>query len=199
MELDELHVRHPRAGVPRQAHAVAGGNRRIGGVAEHLAGAAGGQQHGARAHVTHDRRRAGVRHEAGADADAVLDDQLNGLRVIEDLEPAGRAGLDPQGAAQLAAGRVGGVQHAANRVRRFAGERDLAAARRGRSARPSPPARARSGDLRRPARGPRRPRTARRRRPWCRRSAGRDDRRGPRPRRCRPARSRCCSPSGRPS
>ena len=50
----------------------------------------------------------------------------NRPRVIEHLEAAGRAGLDPQRAPQLAAGRVGGVQHPANRVRRFAGERDLA-------------------------------------------------------------------------
>ena len=44
MELDELEIRHARAGLERHRHAVAGRDRRIGGLAKHLPGAAGGEQ-----------------------------------------------------------------------------------------------------------------------------------------------------------
>ena len=43
MELHELHVPHHRAGPVGHGLAVAGGHQRVGGVGEHLAGAAAGQ------------------------------------------------------------------------------------------------------------------------------------------------------------
>ena len=52
MKLDELEIGDAGAGVVRQRDAVAGRHRRIGRLAEDLAGAAGGQQHGWRRRQT---------------------------------------------------------------------------------------------------------------------------------------------------
>ena len=51
MELHELEIADRRPGRPRQRHAVAGGDRGIGRLAEDAAGAAGGQQRSRGAHL----------------------------------------------------------------------------------------------------------------------------------------------------
>ena len=83
MELHELEVRDARACALRHRHAVAGRHRRVGRLAEDLPGAAGREQDRARRARTAMRRRPSCRNR-DADAAAVLDDQLDGPRVIVD-------------------------------------------------------------------------------------------------------------------
>ncbi len=122
MELDELEVRDARARKPREHHAVAGGNRRIGGFTKHLARAAGGQQHRSRMDLV----RHVVGDEPGADAAAALDDQPDRAGVL--LDPHARLFRHPlpQRAADLAAGGVGQMQHAPAAMRAFTPERQRA-------------------------------------------------------------------------
>ena len=119
-------------------------------------------------------------------------------RVVEHADARMRRDPLPQHAADLAAGGVARVQHAAHAVRGLAAERRAARRRRDRRPRPSRSARARSAALRGRARRRPRRRTARRRRPSCRARAAPASRRRRSPRRCRPARSRCCSRADRP-
>ena len=80
MKLDELEIGDARPGAVRQRDAVAGRDRRIGRLAEHLPGAAGREQHApARA-----RRRSAPSslQKPRADAAAVLDDEADDPRVI---------------------------------------------------------------------------------------------------------------------
>ena len=119
--------------------------------------------------------------------------QLGDERVIDGLDRRQRADALPERAADLAAGRVAGMQDAPHAVRRLAAERRPPVARRDRTARPSRSARGRSAGRPRRARGPPPRRTGRRRRGSCPRRAAPGCRRRRSPRRCRPARSRCCS------
>ena len=189
MELDELEVGDARARKPRQHHAVAGGNRRIGGFTKHLARAAGGQQHRSRMDL--------VRHvvggEPGADAAAALDDQPDRAGVLLDRA---RAIVPPP--APTTRGRSRGRWRRPNAARagghaRLHARAPARPSRLDRTARPTQSVHARSARRLQPARE----RPPRRRvhhpRPWCRRRVARACRRGQPRRQCRPAHSRCCS------
>ena len=122
MELHEFQVGHLRARVPRQRHAVAGGDRGVGGVAKHLAGAAGGEQDGRR----FDLLGAARTLEAGAGASAVANDERCGARVALDRHLRLIGDSLPQAPPDLTPGRIMGVQHAAYLVRRLFRQRERA-------------------------------------------------------------------------
>ena len=197
MELHELEVGHARAGLERHRDAVAGGDRRVRRLAKHLAGAAGREQRarGADRRCTSPSRSTNV----APDARAVVD--------VAATAPAHRrarctrgcaATLLPQHAADLAAGGVARVQHAAHAVRGLAAERraPVRVAIEGRAPLDQLAHVARTvvhehvdrlGHAQAVAGGD-----------ACRARAAPANRRARPPRRCRPARSRCCSRADRP-
>ena len=61
-----------------------------------------------------------------ADGAAVLDQDRGGARVLDGMDAPVRRGAGPQGPADRPPGGVARVQHAADAVRRLAGQRDLA-------------------------------------------------------------------------
>ena len=190
MELHELEVAHRRPGRPRQRHAVAGGDRRIGRLAEDAAGAAGGQQRRRGAHLGEPavagrsaRRRSAPPSTVRATARAPGTMRHAG---------AGRRAL-PQHPADLAAGGVAGVKHPAHAVRALAAEREGAAGVAIERRAPLGEFGDQAAGPPRRARGRLRADTGRRRRPSCRRRGATASRRRRRRRRCRPGRTRCCS------
>ena len=104
----------------------------------------------------------------------------------------------PQRAADLAAGRVARVQHAARAVRPLDRQRRLAVGVAVERARPTRSARARSAGPSSTSTSTAAGRTARRRRRACRPRAAPASRRRRRRPRCRPARSRYCPRAARP-
>ncbi len=92
----------------------------VGGLAEHLAGTAGGQQCGAGAHLMAAPVGVEVAHAA---REAGIDDDLGDERVIDGVDRRQRADAIPEHAADLAAGRVACMQDAADAVRGLAAER----------------------------------------------------------------------------
>ena len=197
MELHELEIAHLRAAPVRHREAVAGRDGGVRRLAEHASGAARREQHGARArHARRDRRRTrsarpGTRRPPMS---SVVASASCSTRT-----PAAAADPAPQRAGNLAARDVARVQHAPDAVRAFARERGLAI--RVPIERHAP-----LDQLAHVARAfvdeqidGRRDRTAPRRRQACRPGAVRVSRRDRWQRRCRPARTRCCSRRDRPS
>ena len=129
MELDELQVGDLRAGPQRERHAVAGGDRGVGGGGEDLAHAAGGEDHRGgvdRADAVVLALAHDVQGDAGRTAFGVRQ-QVQDERVLDGAQ-GGRADRLDQGAGDLGAGRVAArVGDAAAVVAALAGERDLAA------------------------------------------------------------------------
>ena len=202
VELHELQVGDLGPGPQRQAHAVAGGHRGVGGGVEDLAHAAGGQHDRlgvdradavARA-LAHD-----VQRDAGDAAVGVLE-QVQDQGVVDDLDLAdGVLQRRDQGAGYLLAGGVAaGVRDAVGQVAALAGERDRAVlvlvelraqgdqAAHGRRALGRP-------GCGRPPRRRRRPRP-----PGCRSCGPRGCRRRRARRRCRPAPSGWSRPGAVP-
>ena len=124
----------------RHRDAVAGRDRRVRRLAKDLAGAAGRQQ-----------RRAGPDVRGAPSGIEVVGRRRRARRRSADRRSPARArrrgcadardARCPQHAADLAAGGVAGVQHAADAVRRLAAERRLAVRARDRTPRPSRSAR----------------------------------------------------------
>ena len=119
MELHELEVGDAGAGAIRERDAVAGRNRRIGRLAEHLSGSAGGQQRGAGTKLPAHTALIEKGHPRHA---AVLDQQFGDQRVMDGVDRREPADALPERPADLAAGRIAGVQHAPHAVRRLASE-----------------------------------------------------------------------------
>src|SRR4051812_30343974 len=117
MKLDELEISDARAGVKPESDAVAGGHAGIGRVAKDLTGAARREQRRLRASIA---RKAELIVEAHADAAALLDQELRHERMIRRLDRLEFADAGPEDARDLAAGRVAGVEHAADAVGRLA-------------------------------------------------------------------------------
>ena len=189
MELDELEIGNPGTGMIRERDAIAGGHRGVGRLAEHLARPAGGEQRGAGAELL---TLPGSIEECHSRDRAVFDEQLGDQRVMNGLDRRQTADALPERAADLAPGRVAGMQHAPDAVRRFPSERRASGSHRDRNARPTRAARARSPDPLRQARARPARRTTRRRHESCRRRAAPGCLRRRLRRRCRPARSRYC-------
>src|SRR5271166_2149416 len=125
MELYKLHVADLGAGAMRHGHAVAGGDRRIGGVAVHLAEPPGSQQHGTGADFV---RLPRFIEYANAGHAAVTQHQFGGELELVEADVLLRRSFQVQRAPDLAAGRISmSVQHSATAVRSLAGESDLGA------------------------------------------------------------------------
>ena len=129
VELDELQVGDLRPGPQRQRHAVAGGDRGVGGGGEDLAHAAGGEDDRGgpdRADavvlaLAHDVERDPRRTAFG------VGEQVQDERVLDGVQ-GGLADRLDQGPGDLGAGRVAArVGDAAAVVAALAGERDVAA------------------------------------------------------------------------
>src|SRR5207247_10506917 len=121
MELHDLEVRQPRARVPRECDAVAGCHTRIGGFAEQLSGAARREERGLRADLV--RRAGSIEKPRAADA-ATVDEKAGDERVIDRFDRRPRRDALPENAANLAAGRIARVEHAADGVSGFPAERE---------------------------------------------------------------------------
>ena len=120
VKLHELHVGDPCARAKCQRHAVTAGHLRVRRLAKHLTGAARREQRGARERASRLSLRVDELHAGAA---SISDNRRGGQRVFEhaNARPCRRA--LPQHAANLAAGRVAGVQHTAHAVGAFGGER----------------------------------------------------------------------------
>ena len=114
VELHELEIRHGRARAIRHRHAVAGRHWRIRRIAEYVAGAAGREQHQV---CRRDAHRAVLVKNPRAGAARVVDDELDGARVIGRANAGERRGAEPQDAPDLAARRVARMEHAPRAVR----------------------------------------------------------------------------------
>jgi hypothetical protein len=123
MELDELEIGHPRAAAVRHRDAIAGRNRRIGRVPVHVTGAARRQEHGLRPCESH---RPVVAQVFDAGAAAPLDQQIHHPGVRVGVDARHRRHPRVEHGADLAAGRVAGVQHTAHAVRALDRQRQLA-------------------------------------------------------------------------
>ncbi len=196
MKLDELEIGDARAGVVRERDAVAGRDRRIRRLAEDLAGAAGREQDRARPRSIGGRRDRS-KYRTPATRPVSTTRSVTSAWLIVVTVCSGRD-LLPQRAADLAAGGIAGVEDAPDAVRRFEAERQLAVriAIEARApvdqladvARAFLDEHAHRGFIAQAVAGPQRVGGVQRQ--GCR--PGRS------PRRCRPARSRCCSRSRRP-
>ena len=116
MELDELEVRDAGAAMPREGDAIARGDRRIGGLAEHVAGTAGGEQHGG----CFDRVRTVVVLVRSAHASATANQQSGRAGIAFDADPRLLGHPVPKRATNLTTGSVGSMHDPAQAVRAFA-------------------------------------------------------------------------------
>ena len=129
VELHELHVGHGRAGAVRHGDPVAGGNVRVAGVEVDLAGPSRGKERDAGGEGLH-RAALDVQHVRAQAAVFVelflqhlrLGDEVDGDMVFVDGDVVVRQGRLDQGALDLAAGDVLGVQDAPLAVPPLAGE-----------------------------------------------------------------------------
>ncbi len=127
MELHELHVRNRRPRPPRHRDAVARGDVGVGGVEVHLAAPAGGEDRAQRAEGFH---LAGVlvehvRAEAAVfrgEAELGAGDEVHGHVAFEHGDVRLFGDGAQQGALDLAAGGVVGMEHAAAGMTALAGE-----------------------------------------------------------------------------
>ena len=195
VELDELHVGQDRSGAQGGGDPVAGGQRRVGGVGEQLAGAAAGQHDRAGP----DQVGAAVGPEQRPGDPAVVGDEVDQEGALDAADRRGGPHRLGQGALQLGPGGVAaGVDDPRAASGRPPGSGPAAVGQPGRS-RSRPLGRAGRrwpGPPPRPASAPPPGRTARPRRPGCRPRARRPSRRPGRARpRSRPGRSGW--PSGR--
>ena len=106
----------------RDRNAVTRSHRRIGRLAEHMAGATGCEQRRLRA----DGYLMAVRavDESRADATPVFDDERNHASVIPDLDIRERRHAVPQRSADLTSGGIARVQHAPPAVSRLETKRE---------------------------------------------------------------------------
>ena len=124
MKLDELEIGNAGAGVIRERDAVAGGDRRIGGLAKDLAGAACREQRTRRARLL---QAAVAIEETNAFNGAAGHEQVGHQRMIDHVDGRQCPHPLPQHAANLAAGGIAGMEHAPHAVSRLAPERRAAA------------------------------------------------------------------------
>src|SRR5439155_26927298 len=119
MKLDELEIGDERARPIRQRDAIASRDRRIGGFAEDLTGAARGEQHGMGANLL-----AGPRPIEERDAGdlATIHHQLAYEPMIDRLDRRQTADALPEHAPDLPSGRVARVQDTPHAVRRLTPE-----------------------------------------------------------------------------
>ena len=91
VELHELQVPQHRAGPQRERHAVAGGDRRVGGRGEHLAEAAAGQHHRPAEHRADAVALALAHHVQGHAGDPAVGagDQVEHEGVLDDVDVGG--------------------------------------------------------------------------------------------------------------
>src|SRR5208283_269947 len=126
MELHELHVRKDGTGFVGDGHAVTGGEIGIGGFAEELAEAAGGEENGAGAEFV--EGVVSFIHEANAGGAAVFENEFGGEGVGAHVEMRDGVSAGEEGAADLAAGGMAvGVEDAGTAVGGFTGEGELGA------------------------------------------------------------------------
>ena len=121
MELHELEVRDAGAAMPREGDAVTRGNRRVGGLAEHVAGTAGGEQH----RGCFDRVRAVVILVGSTDASTASHQQSGRARMAFNADPRLLRHLVPEGAANFTTGGVGRMHHPAQSMCAFAAKRQF--------------------------------------------------------------------------
>ena len=129
VELDELEVAQPGAGAQRDRHPVAGGHARVGRLAEDLAEPAGGEHDGPAVHGADAVVLALAEHVEGQPGDAAVGgaQQVDGQRVLDDLDLRRPLDRGDEGALDLGAGRVAaGVGDAVAVVAALAGQRQLA-------------------------------------------------------------------------
>ena len=142
MKLHELEVGDARAGQKRERDAVAGGDGRIGRLAEDLSGAAGREQRGRRARLD----QPAVAVEESDATRRARRSTIACTTVAWSIDRQRRRRAEPRGqhAADLPSGGVCGVQHAPHRVRALARQMRRAVRQRGRTRRPTRAARRRS-------------------------------------------------------
>ncbi len=129
VELHELQVAQHRAGAQRQRHAVAGRDRRVGGLREDLAEPARGEYDGPAAHRPDAVALALAHHVQGDPGDpAVLrEQQVDGQGVLDDLDVGRGVDRRDQRALDLRAGGVAaGVRDPVAVVAALAGQREHA-------------------------------------------------------------------------
>ena len=129
VELHELEVAQPGAGAQRDRHPVAGGDARVGGLAEDLAEPAGGEHDRAAVHGADAVALALAEHVQGQPGDAAVGgaQQVDGQRVLDDLDLGRPLDRGDEGALDLGAGRVAaGVGDPVAVVAALAGQRQLA-------------------------------------------------------------------------
>ena len=136
MELVVLHVGQLGACLGGQGDAVAGGHGGVGGVGVDLPRAAGGDKDSACADATRLLRWGAFgAGQVGGDDAAVGDHQIGDHGPLGKADALVDAGKSNQGAADFSAGGVAvGVKDAGQRVRAFAGTKQLARPRRSKSA-----------------------------------------------------------------
>ena len=129
VELDELQVAQGRAGPQGERHAVAGRHRRVGGLGEHLAEAAGGEHDGPAVHRADAVADALADHVQGHPRDAAVlgEQQVDGEGVLDHLD-LGRPldGGDQRPLDLRAGGVAAGVRDPVAVVATLPGQRQLA-------------------------------------------------------------------------
>jgi hypothetical protein len=122
VELDELEIGDACAGEKRHRHTVAGGDGRIGSLAEHLSGAAGRKEHRGRTRRSH---RSIILEKPGTHAAAVFNHKANDADVGVSGHAGQRRDALPEHPSDLTPRRVARVQHAPRAVGPFDRERRL--------------------------------------------------------------------------
>ena len=178
MELHELHVEERRSRPQRHGHAVAGGHRRVRGLGEDLAGAAGGEQGGAGAAPT-SRRPSSVRKRQPTTRPS-RENEVGGAGEGADLDRLGAAGSS-RGAPAPSPNPVASPRAWSTRLRECAPSRVMWKRPSSRSKRAPQEAssRMRSGPSSTRTRAAGLGHDARRRPPGCRRGAGPTSSSGP--------------------
>src|SRR6185436_7050991 len=118
--LNELEIRYPRTGAKGERQAVAGRDARIRRLAKYLTRAAGREQRRGGAYLG---PHAMAIEESGASRELLVHQQFGHQGVIDGLYRRAAGYALPEYPADLAAGRISGVQHTPDAVSGFPSKR----------------------------------------------------------------------------